>query len=420
MLFVGRGGTIAHKTFPASPWGNSFRVSIFGRTEAIKRYSNALSQDPLKRALLPTLAGKTLVCHCPAHEECHADALAQAYESEVMIPSEAFTPAILQRNDTGFVTEPHGFSQSADGGGVHSSGDWLARGQAPATFSKTSGTPLSTSSPKTGSTTQPKQHGRHEAAHLSSRTSTMTTSWRRQSLCCSQQDYTQIGPFTPTSPFVWGFSATCCSSCRTQTLASSTLPSQVSTRVCSNQNGSLVSGAANKPLKSTTRTGSLPKKTPTPCLAFSKRTSTPISFRSSTVTSLKPQNVGQKRWQLAASASPGRTSATHTSAWTVRYRMSTRKSRSVRGGHCFSQSGVALFRRSRSDDRRQQSTQKTPHPRRRTGASIVPASRQTLPPHSVPLWGAMQRCMVEPYGSSAHTTLPPVLFHSARWMAVRR
>ena len=87
----------------------------------------------------------------------------------------------------------------------------LPRGQAPATFSKTSGTPLSTSSPKTGSTTQPKQHGRHEAAHLSCRTSTMTTSWRRHSLFCSQQDYTQIGPFTPTSLFVWGFSATCCS-----------------------------------------------------------------------------------------------------------------------------------------------------------------------------------------------------------------
>ena len=48
----------------------------------------------------------------------------------------------------------------------------------------------------------------------------MTTSWQRQSLFCSHQDYTQICPFTPTSPFVWSFSATDCS----QTLASSTLP----------------------------------------------------------------------------------------------------------------------------------------------------------------------------------------------------
>ena len=78
------------------------------------------------QALLPTLAGKTLVCHCRAHEECHVDALAQAYECEVMSHSEAFTSATLQQNDTSFVTEPHGYSLSADGGGVHSSGDWLA------------------------------------------------------------------------------------------------------------------------------------------------------------------------------------------------------------------------------------------------------------------------------------------------------
>ena len=63
---------------------NSFKVSVFGRTQAIKHYSNALAQDPLKRALLPTFAGKALVCHCPAHEECHADVFVQAYESEVM------------------------------------------------------------------------------------------------------------------------------------------------------------------------------------------------------------------------------------------------------------------------------------------------------------------------------------------------
>ena len=40
------------------------------------------------------------------------------------------------------------------------------------------------------------------------RTSTLTTSWQRQRLFCSQQDYTQVCPFTPASPFVWGVSAT--------------------------------------------------------------------------------------------------------------------------------------------------------------------------------------------------------------------
>ena len=63
----------------------------------------------------------------------------------------------------------------------------------------------------------------------------------------------------------------------------STQPSQGSTRMCLNKSGSLVSGAAKRPrpkktclLRSTTRTGSQPKKTQTPCLDSSKKMLTPI------------------------------------------------------------------------------------------------------------------------------------------------
>ena len=115
-----------HKTFPPSPWGNSSKVSVFGLTQGIKHYSNALPQDPLKRALLPTFAGKALVCQCPAHEECHADVFVQASESEVMDCSKISFPKTLQQRCESFAAAPQGFSQSADGGGVHSSGDWLA------------------------------------------------------------------------------------------------------------------------------------------------------------------------------------------------------------------------------------------------------------------------------------------------------
>ena len=59
MLYGVRGGTIDQKTFPPSPWSNSFKVAVFGRTQAIKHYRNALAQHPLKRALLPTLSGKS-------------------------------------------------------------------------------------------------------------------------------------------------------------------------------------------------------------------------------------------------------------------------------------------------------------------------------------------------------------------------
>ena len=41
---------------------------------------------------------------------------------------------------------------------------------------------------------------------------------------------------------------------------------------------------------------------------------------------------------------------------------------------------------------------KTSHPRRRMGASPVPAPRHALPPHSVPLWSAIQCSLVEPHG----------------------
>ena len=96
--------------------------------------------------------------------------------------------------------------------------------------------------------------------------------------------------------------------------------------------------------------------------------------------------------------------------------MSTRKSRlkqvpqPVRGGHCFSKIGVHSSERVglMIDVRKAQKRLRIP--RRRIEASMLPASKQTLPLHNAPLWGAFQRCMVEPDGSSAH--LPQVPFHT--------
>ena len=65
-------------------------------------------------------------------------------------------------------------------------GTSVHRKQASAKYSKTSGTPLSRSSPNTSSTTQPEQHGRCATARLSCRTSTMTISWRRRDLPVSR------------------------------------------------------------------------------------------------------------------------------------------------------------------------------------------------------------------------------------------
>ena len=50
----------------------------------------------------------------------------------------------------------------------------------------------------------------------------------------------------------------------------------------------------------------------------------------------------------------------------------------------------------------------------RTKSHSTRAWWQALPLHSVPLWGSIQRYMVEPHGSSAHADLPPVPLHYAR------
>ena len=217
-----------------------------------------------------------------------------------MIHSKAFTPATLQQNDTSFDTEPHGFSRSADGGGVHSSGDWLA--------------------PHTGITDIfndlrhaiveiVSKHWLHNPARgawaVRSRSPSMQDK-HNDDIMAATKSFLQSEGFHPNlsvhpnQPFRLGLIRHLLQLiCKTQTLASSTLLSQVSTWVCSNQYGSLVSGAANKPKrekiclgKSTTRTGSQPKKTRTPCLDSSKRTSTPSSCRCSTVTLHKTKSVG--------------------------------------------------------------------------------------------------------------------------------
>ena len=285
------------RPFQHLPAGNSFRVSVFGRTEAIKRYSSALAQDPHKGALLPTLAGKTLVCHCLAHEECHVDALVQTYESEVIIYSEAFTPATLQRNDASLVTEPHCFSRSADGGGVHSSGDWLA--------------------PRAGTSNVFKdfrhaiveivsKHGLHNAARAAWAARSRSPFMRDKhtdDLLAGDKIFSAVSRITPRSvrshqnqPFLLGLLRNLFAAHAGPRHGPHRHgPSQGSTRVCSNQYGSLVFGAADRPKREMTCRGkstTQPKKTRTPCLGSPKRTSTPTSFRSCTVTSLEPK----KRW----------------------------------------------------------------------------------------------------------------------------
>ena len=182
--------------------------------------------------------------HCARNFQTHGYFRESDFWKNFTLWTDAVTPTrMLSRRQVVFL-------RSADGGDdVHSPNAWLSR-----------------SSPNTGATAQPGQHGRYAATRLSCRTSTMTIPWRRRFFLQLAKVHPNLSVI-PTSRSAWGSSATRCSSCKTQTLTSSTLPSQTSTWVCSNQYGSLVSGTANKTkheniwlLTSTTRTGSQPRR----------------------------------------------------------------------------------------------------------------------------------------------------------------
>ena len=136
-------------------------------------------------------------------------------------------------------------------------------------FLKASGTLLSISSPSTNSTTQPKQLGRYTAAHLSCRTSTMTKSWKRRNPFSAREVSVRTSPFYPVNHFALGPPLVAAHA--TPTLASSTSLSLVSTRVSSNRYSFLVFGVVNNLMremictlkKSTTQTGSQPRRTDT-------------------------------------------------------------------------------------------------------------------------------------------------------------
>ena len=114
MLYVASGGTTNQKTFPPAPWAT---VSTWQFLDA-HRQSNT--------AGTPLLKIRSSEPFYQAHEECHAHVLVQTCESEVVACAKISSPVTLKQHYESFVAAPQGFSRSAGGGGVHSSGDWLA------------------------------------------------------------------------------------------------------------------------------------------------------------------------------------------------------------------------------------------------------------------------------------------------------
>ena len=76
--YIGRGSR--ERNLKASVFGNPFKVAVYGRAGAIRRYEAMLRKDDDLLRMLPQLSGTRLVCHCRADQACHADSIITVYK----------------------------------------------------------------------------------------------------------------------------------------------------------------------------------------------------------------------------------------------------------------------------------------------------------------------------------------------------
>ena len=79
-LYIGRGAR--QLGLEKSKWCNPYRVRDHGRRQALILFREHLKATPDMVAFISELQGKRLLCHCKASEECHADALIEAFLAE--------------------------------------------------------------------------------------------------------------------------------------------------------------------------------------------------------------------------------------------------------------------------------------------------------------------------------------------------
>ena len=76
-VYIGRGSR--QRSLGPSRWGNPYKVAIFGRDEAIRKFACALTSNPTLSSVLWTLSGARLVCHCTPNQACHADSIIASF-----------------------------------------------------------------------------------------------------------------------------------------------------------------------------------------------------------------------------------------------------------------------------------------------------------------------------------------------------
>ena len=66
-LHIGRG--VAGSCLEKSVWANPFRVSTFGRSEALQKIEQHIWANSMLMSEVPKLQDRVLLCHCAAEEE---------------------------------------------------------------------------------------------------------------------------------------------------------------------------------------------------------------------------------------------------------------------------------------------------------------------------------------------------------------
>ena len=79
---IGRGST--QRGLTQRLFCNDYKVSVYGRKEAIWRFEQKLKSDPVLRETFWTMSGLRLVCHCKPTQECHGDAIIREYRQKFL------------------------------------------------------------------------------------------------------------------------------------------------------------------------------------------------------------------------------------------------------------------------------------------------------------------------------------------------
>ena len=81
LVYVGRG---SHRWgVPCSRWANPFRIGVDGTRRGVMKLYEDMAVRTFGKEEVAQLRGKTLLCHCDATEECHADVLIMMADEEV-------------------------------------------------------------------------------------------------------------------------------------------------------------------------------------------------------------------------------------------------------------------------------------------------------------------------------------------------